>query len=73
MGLCNRDKRRICTKEGKGVSVVKGGKGGGERVYQRAVVERIYLTVKITTDSTSILCRKKGWEEADGARLPVFE
>ena len=73
MGPCNRDERRICTMEEKGVSIVKGGKEGGERVYQRAVAERIYLTVKITTDGTSILCRKKGWEEVDGAELLIFE
>ena len=30
---CNRNKRRICTKEGKGVSVAKGGKERDERVY----------------------------------------
>ena len=73
MGPCNRSERRMCTKEGKGLSVVEGGKGGGERVYQRAVAKRIYPTIKITTDSASILCRKKGWEEVDGAGLPIFE
>jgi len=73
MGPCNRNERRICTKEGKGISVVEGGKRRGERVYQRAVAERIYLTIKITTDGASILRRKKRWEEADGTRLLVFE
>jgi len=73
MGSCDRSKRRICTKEEKGLSVVKGRKGGDERVYQKTVVERIYLTIKIITDSTSILCRKKGWKEADGAGLLIFE
>ena len=59
MGPYNRDKRRICTKEGKNVSIVEEGKGGDERVYQRAVAEKIYPTIKITTDGTGILCRKK--------------
>ena len=73
MGPCDRGERRICTKEEKGLSVVKEEKGGGERVYQRAVAERIYLTIKIITDGTSVLFRKKGWEEADGAELPISE
>jgi len=73
MGLCDRGEGRVCAKEGEGLPTVKGGKRGGERVYQRAIMERIYLTVKITTDSASILCRKKGWEEVDGTGLPIFE
>ena len=56
----NRGERRICAEKEKGLSIVEGEKGGGERVDQRAVVERIYLTIKITIDSTSILCREEG-------------
>jgi len=33
----------------------------------------IYPAIKVTTNSTGILCRKKGWKEEDGARLQVFE
>jgi len=46
---------------------------GSERVYLRANEEGIYLTIKVTTDCTSILCRKEGWEEEEGTRLSVFE
>jgi len=73
MGPCDRSERKICTKKGKGLSIVEGRKEEDERVYQRAVVERIYLTIKITTDGAGILCRKKRWEEADSAELPIFE
>jgi len=73
MGPCDRGERRICTKEGKGLSVVEREKEGGKRVYQRAFVEKIYLTIKITTDGTGVLCRKKRWEEADGAELLISE
>jgi len=73
MGPYNKDEERVCAKEGEGLPTVKGGKRGGERVYQRVVMERIYLTVKITIDSAGIFCRKKEWEEADGTELPIFE
>ena len=33
MGSCNRYKGRICTKEGKGVSIVKGRAEGDARVH----------------------------------------
>ena len=40
-----------------------------EREKVRAVAEKIYLTVKVTTDSTSILCGEEGWKEEDGPEL----
>ena len=33
MGSCDRSKEGVCAEEGKGLSIVKGRKGGGERVY----------------------------------------
>ena len=39
----------------------------------RAVKKGVYLTVQITTDGTSILCRKKIWEKADDTRLLISE
>ena len=73
MGPCNRDERGVCTKEGESVSIVKRRKRGSKRVCSKAVKEGVYLTVQVTTDSTSIFCRKEGWEEADGTRLLIFE
>jgi len=35
----------------------------------RAVKKEVYPTIQITTDGTSIFCRKKIWEKVDGTRL----
>jgi len=63
MGPFNRDKEGICAKKEEGVSIVKGRKRAGERVYSRTNEEEIYQTVKVTPDSAGILCRKKRWKE----------
>jgi len=73
MGLCNRSKERVYTEEGKSLSAVKRRERGGKRVHQRAVVKRIHPAIKVTTNGAGILCRKKGWEEANGVGLPIFE
>ena len=73
MGPCNRDKRGVYTKEGESVPIVEGRKRGSKGVCSRAVKKEVYPTIQITTDSTSIFCRKKRWEKADGTRLPIFE
>ena len=52
-----------------GVSVIKRGKRRGEKVYKGIAEEGIHMTVKVTTDGTSILCRKEGWKEEDGPGL----
>ena len=72
VGSHNRSKERVCTKEGESVSIIKGRKRGSKRVCSRAAKEGVHLTIQVTTDGASILCRKEGWEEADGTRLPVF-
>ena len=69
MGLCNGSKREICAKEGESVSVVERRKRGGKGVYLRTAEEGIYPTIKVTTDSTGILCGKEEWEEEDGSEL----
>jgi len=73
VGSCDRCKRRVYTKKGKGLPTVKGRKRGGKRIHSGAVKEGIHLTVKVTTNGTGILCRKEGWKEMDGAGLQVFE
>ena len=40
-----------------------------KRVYKGTAEKGIHLTIKITTDSTSILCGKEGWKEEDGPGL----
>ena len=69
MGLCNGSKREICAKEGESVSVVERRKRGGKGVYLRTAEEGVYPTIKVTTDSTGILCGKEEWEEEDGSEL----
>jgi len=59
MGPCNRVEGRIYIEEEKSLPVVKGRKGGSEGIYLRTAEEGIYLTIKITSDGTSILHRKK--------------
>ena len=73
MGPHNRYKGRACTKEGEGVSVVKGGKERGKRVCKRELKKEIYLVIEITTNGTSILCREEKWEKKDGAGLQVLK
>ena len=61
----NRSKERVYAKEGESVSVVKRRKREGKGVYLRTTEEGVYLTIKVTTDSASILCGKEGWKEED--------
>jgi len=69
MGPCNRGKGGICAKKEEGVSIVKRRKEEGKRVYSRTTEKEVYLTIKVTPDSISILCREKGWKEEDGLGL----
>jgi len=47
-------------KEGKSVFFVKERERRSKRVHTRATKERIYLTLKVVSNSASILCRKEG-------------
>ena len=73
MGSYNRVEGGVCAEEKESLFIVKREKRGSKRVYQRAVEKKIHLTIKVTTNGTSILCREKGWEEVNGTRLPIFE
>jgi len=55
------------------ISIVKNRKKEDLRVCKRSVEEGLYLTIKITTDITSILCAEEGWEEENSTRLLIFE
>ena len=59
MRSCNRSKGRVCTKKGKGISIVKRIKGRGAWVCQRIIEESVYQTLKVISNGTSIYCRKK--------------
>ena len=69
MGPCDRGKERICAEKREGVLIVKRERRGGEEIYKETTKEGIHMTIKVTTDSTSILCGKEGWEEENGSEL----
>ena len=69
MGSHDRVEREICTKKGKGISTVKGGKERGAEVHTRATEERIYLALKVAPKSASVFCKKERWEKANGTEL----
>jgi len=68
LGSHNRYEGEICAEEEKGIPVVKRRKREGMRIYQETIEKRIYLTLKVASDSASVLCRKERWEEVDGTR-----
>ena len=53
LGLCHRIERGVCTKKGKGVLLVEGGKGGSTDIRRGSVEERIHLTLQVTPNVTS--------------------
>ena len=63
----------VCVKERENLSLVQQRKRRSERVYSEAKKEEIYLTIKVTTDCTIILCRKEGWKEENGTRLLIYK
>ena len=69
MGPHDRCERRVHTKERKGIPIIERKERGGKRICERAVVKRVYLTVKVTTNGASILCGEERWEKTDGAGL----
>jgi len=73
VGSCDRCERGVCAKEGKGVSVVKGREGRGERICEGTVAKGLHSAIKVTTNGTSVFCGEEEWEEADGARLPISQ
>jgi len=58
---CNQYKGRVFAKEGDGVSVVEGRKRRSKRIHTKTTEKRIYLTLKVVTNSTGVLCREEGW------------
>jgi len=73
MRPCYRSQRRVCSEKEEDISIVKNRKRGGTEVFEKSVEKKIYLTIEITTDITSILCAKKEWKEENGSELLIFE
>jgi len=40
-------------------------------IYIGTIEERVHLTLEVTLNNTSILCRKEEWEKEDGVGLLV--
>jgi len=53
--LCNRYKGEVCTEKRKDISIVERREGRGARVHTGATEERIHLTLKVASNSISII------------------
>ena len=73
LGLRDRVKRGVSTKEREGVFVVKRREEGGTSICGRSTAKRVYLTLQIAANFTSTLCSKKGRQKKDGTRLPPYK
>jgi len=60
MRLCHRSQRRFCSKKGEDIFVIMNRKGGNAGVCEGSVEKGIYLTIKITTNVTGVLCAEEG-------------
>jgi len=67
----NQYEGRICAKEGKGVLLVEERERRGVRIHTGATEKRIHPTLKVTSNSASVLCRKERQQEVDSAGLPI--
>ena len=59
--------------KGEDIFVIKNREREVSRVFERLVKERIYLTIKITTDVTGVLCSKEVWKEEHSVELLIFK
>jgi len=73
LGSCDRIKRRVYTKEGKGVFIVKRRKGRDASVRGGSTAKRVHSALKVPANITSALCGKKGWQKKDGTRLSLYK
>jgi len=55
--LCNRYKEEVCTEKRKDISIVERREERGARVHTGATEERIHLTLKVASNSTSIIAQ----------------
>ena len=73
MRSCHRSQGRFCAKKGKDIPIVQNKKEGSIRICKGSVEKGIYLTVKVATNITSVLCTKEGWKEEEDTRLSISE
>ena len=71
MGPCNRHKRGIYTEERKGISIVEGREGRSEEIYQGIAEKGVYSSIKVTSNSTGVLCEEERQKKENGTRLQI--
>jgi len=59
----------IEVKKGEDVSAVEGEERRDVQVHQRTIEKRVYQTLEIILNNTSIFCKKERWKEAYSAGL----
>jgi len=73
MESCNRDKEKICTEKEEGISTIERREKRGVQVHWRTIEKKVYQTLKVTLNSTSVFCRKERWKEVYGSELYVLK
>ena len=43
------------------------------RVHKRTIEKRVYQTLEVTSNGTSVLCKKERWEEENGTGLSISQ
>ena len=61
----------IHNKKREDLFLIQKAEGKSEGVYSEEDEEGIYLSIKVTINSTGVFCRKKRWEEENGIRLSI--
>ena len=72
MRSCDRIERRVCTEKREDVSIERREKRG-IWVHKWIIEKRLYQALKVTSNSTSIFCRKEGWKKEDNIRLSISQ
>ena len=73
MGLYYKSQKIFCAKEEENISIVKNREGRDTRVCEESAKKKVYLTIKITTDITSVLYIKEGQKKEDSTGLQIYE
>jgi len=73
LGSCNRVKRGVCAKKGKGIFIVEGRERGGTGICGGLTKKRIYLTFQVTPNFASIFCSHKEWKTKNGTGLSTHK
>jgi len=69
MRSCHRSQEGFCFEKGEDIFIIKNRERGSSGVFEESAEKGIYLTIKITTDATSVLCAEEEWEEENGIGL----